>query len=168
MAGDDVAPARSAVLRYAQARPVDPWSHKALVQLAAKAGQPQQAIASLEELDRQESDSGVWAHQLAQLRREAGQLDAAAAAMERALQREPYNGTYRELAATIELQRGQPRASLRHLIALTLLEPELAIHQVRLAALHHRMGNSAEADLAAQRALEMDPQAPVQAFLQRD
>ncbi|MEE9211531.1 MAG: tetratricopeptide repeat protein, partial [Phycisphaeraceae bacterium] len=162
---DDQAAYR-AVLRYAAARPVDPWSHKQLVELAARTGRPQEVIGSLEHLDRHDPTQGRWAYQLAQTYRSSGQLDQAAQAAERALQREPYNATYRELAAAIDLQRNDMDAAVRHVKAMAVLEPDRAIHQVRLAALYHKMSRHEDAHHAAENALQIDPEAPVQRYMQ--
>jgi tetratricopeptide (TPR) repeat protein len=163
-AGDAQA-ARQAVLRYEAARPVDPWSHEMLVQLAAETGRMREAIASMEQLDRQEQSSGRWSYQLAQAYRRSDMLDRAAAAAERALHREPYNGTFRELAATIALQRGDSEGALHQLEATAMLEPDRSIHFVRLAALYHRVGDMDRAKWAAARAVELDADAPVTPFL---
>ncbi len=151
--------------RYAIARPVDPWAQRQLARLALETGHEQEAIAALRELDRQETRSGAWAYQLAQLQRQDSHFDAAADAIDRALRREPYNATYRELAATIALQRHQPEGALSELQALATLEPKRVIHLVRLAALHHKLGQDEKAHNAAIKAKALDPNAPVDQFL---
>jgi len=157
--------ARQAVSRYAAARPVDPWSDKQLAMLAIRAGRPDEAIAHLEQLDRQETQSGQWAHQLTLAHRKAGRLSLAADAIGRALQREPYNPAYRELAATIELQQNHLETALHHLNAMPLLEPDRAIHHIRLAAMHAKMGDAEKAKAAAEKARAIDPNAPVDKYL---
>ena len=164
---DDAEAARIAVLRYAAARPVDPWSHQALAKLAMATGRTDEAIASLEHLDRQEQKTGKWAHQLAVVYRRSGRLDLAAATVQRALSREPYNGTYRELAGAIALQRGDNDAALHHIEALVVLEPTRSIHHVRLAAMYDRIGDAAKARKAAEQARTLDPESPVARFLDR-
>lgn len=128
-------------------------------------GRPERAIGALQHLDSNEQSDGRWAFQLTKLYQRKGDLNAAAAAAKRALQRQPYNGTYRELAATIALQRGDMDVALHHITGLSLLEPDHAIHQVRLAALYHRLGRADDANNAAQAALKLDADAPVQKFL---
>ncbi len=168
VASDDTDAARQAVLRYAAARPVDPWPYRQLVRLSAKANRPDEVIASLRQLDHQENEHGEWAYQLALLHRTANRLDEAAESAMRALYREPYNAQYRELAATIELQRGEVDKALRHMEAMTLLEPTRAVHFIRLAALHHKLGEPDKAKQYAQAALAIDPAANVQQFLGDD
>ena len=163
--GEDLHAARQAVSRYAAARPVDPWSDKQLAMLAIRAGRPDEAIGPLEQLDRRATQSGQWAHQLTLAHREAGRLSLAGDAIQRALQREPYNPAYRELAATIQLQQNNLEAALHHLNAMTLLEPDRAIHQIRLAAMHTKMGDAEKAKAAAQKARAIDPTAPVEKYL---
>lgn len=165
MDAGDAAAAREAVLRYAGARPVDPWSHQQLVLLAGQLDRPEEAIASLEVLDRLDNDSGAWSHQLALIHRQRGDLPQAADAIQRALYREPYNGTYRELSAAIALQRGDLDRATHDLYAMTRLEPQRSMHFVRLAAVHARAGRTDEARLAAEQARQLDPEAPVARFL---
>jgi tetratricopeptide (TPR) repeat protein len=167
LAADDAPAARSAVLRYANARPVDPWGQRVLKDLALAAGRTDEAIAALEHLDQQEQSAGTWAYQLAQLHRRAGRFDLAAGAAWRALYREPYNGTYRELAAAVALQRDENEAALHHIEALVMLEPERAIHLVRLAATYLRLNEPRKARAAAKAARKLDPEAPVARFLDR-
>ena len=162
---DDPEAARTAVMRYSTARPVDPWSHRVLAELSVATGRTDEAIASLEHLDRQEQNTGKWAHQLAVAYRGSGRLDLAAVTIQRALFREPYNGTYRELAGAVALQRGDNDAAVRHIEALVVLEPTRAIHQVRLAAMYDRIGDAAKARKAAEHARTLDPESPVARFL---
>ena len=158
---------RASLIAYAAARPTDLWPHKQIVALGISSGQgDDQLLGSLEQLDRQEQLSGTWAFQLAQLHRGAGQLVDAQDAARRALTREPYNAIYRELAATIALQQGDSESALRHLRAMTLLEPDRASHFVRLAALLYRSNLKDEARAAAEAARKLDANAPVDRFLQ--
>lgn len=161
----DARQALPALMRYAAARPVDPWPDTQIVRLALAAGDGEQAAASLRSLDEQEQSSGKWARQLVRIHREAGRLDEAAAAATRALQREPYNATYRELAAAVQLQRGDTDAALHHLKSMAILEPDRAIHQTRLAALYAKLGREASATDAARHAKRLDPAAPVDKYL---
>jgi len=165
LAGDDIRAAEAAVVRYAQARPIDPWADRAMVALAVKKGEPAAAQRALQRLDRADGGEGDWAAQLTAIHRDAGRLDEAAQAAERALSFQPYNPQRRELTATVQLQRGNLERALHHLRAMPLLEPEQAIHHVRLAAVHHRLGQQGQAMEAAQAALKLDPDAPVQKFL---
>jgi len=165
MAGDDKEAARAAVVRYAMARPIDPWADRALVKLAVETGDAAEAIGALQRLDRRDGGDGDWAAQLAAIHRDAGRLDEAANAAERALSFQPYDAKRRETAATIQLQRGDTQRALHHLKAMPLLEPEQAVHHVRLAAVYHRLGNEEQAAAAARAALALDPKAPVQKFL---
>ncbi len=161
----DAAAAREAVERYAAVRPIDPWSHRSLVKLAADAGDLAAAMPSLEALDRVDNESAAWAAQLAELHRAAGRLDEAQAAIGRAILREPYNASFRTTAATLALRRGEADLALRQLEAIGAIEPDRAQHQVRLAALYQRLGRPGDAKRAAEAARALDPAAPVDAFL---
>jgi tetratricopeptide (TPR) repeat protein len=157
IAADAHAPqARQAVLRYAAARPVDPWSSRMLATLALREGRPQDAIGPLQRLDELELKNSGWSLQLAKLHRSARRHDAAAHAMGGTLRREPYNAAFRELAAAIDLQRGRPEEALHHVRALTLIEPMRSIHHVRLAAVYKRLGRMDDMNAAAQRARELE------------
>ena len=161
----DAAAAERAILRYAAARPVDDWPHRELVKLAARVGDLEMAVPSLEQLDRQDTYTSAWSRQLAEIHRAAGRLDDAADAAGRALLREPYNAALRTLAATIDVQRGNLERAWHHLRALTILEPARSEHHVRLAAILTRLGRADDARAAALKARELDPKAPVDAFL---
>ncbi len=166
IAHDDPTAAYEAVIRYASARPVDPWSDRASVALATHSGHAAEAVGALLELDQTEQTTGDWARQLAQIYRAQGQLDQASAAAERALQREPYNASLRELAATIDLQCKDLPGAAMQIEDMTILEPTRAANFTRLAAIYDRLGRQAEAKTAAQKALELDAKAPVAKFLQ--
>jgi tetratricopeptide (TPR) repeat protein len=156
--------AQAAVSRYARARPVDPWADRAMAQIALRLGQRDKAIGALQRLDRVETGHGTWAFYLARLYRQVGQMDEALASARRALDREPYNPRYRELAATLALQAKKPKRALHHLQAMPRLEPKVAKHHVRLAALHHRMKQFDQANHHAKQARQLDADAPVQRF----
>jgi len=165
MKGIDAGKARAAVERYAASRPVDPWSHEMLYKLAVEIEAVDDAIASLNELDRVESSSGQWAHRLAELYRKQGNFQQAARAIHRALHREPYNASYRELAGAVMIQAKDLPVAAHHVRALTILEPDRSVHHVRLAALYDLMGDKAKSKAAAEAARKVDPKAPVDRFL---
>ncbi|MCX5659068.1 MAG: tetratricopeptide repeat protein [Planctomycetota bacterium] len=163
--GGNPAAAREAVMRYASARPVDPWSDRALFALAIKTGNADEAVGTLMQIDQSEQSTGDWARQLAELYRAQGQFDQAADAALRAIRREPYNATLRELAATLALQKGDLAAAAHQVEAMAMLEPTRSSHQVRLAAIYGKLGRAADAKAAAEQARKLDPKAPVEKFL---
>ena len=128
------------ITRYAAARPVDPWAHQTLVRLAAERGEPQAALGSLQLLERGDNYSAAWSKRLADLHRQAGRLDEAQRALARALQCEPYNATFREDAATVALQLGDVAGAAHQIEALTILEPDRAVHRRRLDAVRGILG----------------------------
>lgn len=160
--------ARTLLLRYADARPVDPWTDEKLAELAIENGEPAKAIPHLEQLDRLDQSTGEHAERLMKLHRRLNRLDEAQHAAKRALFRRPYDPQLREAAATIALQREEPETALHHVRALTLIEPDRAIHFTRLAALLHRLDRAEEAAEAARKALELNEDAPVDRFLGED
>lgn len=166
--GPDPEAARRAVLRYADSRPVDPWPHRALVELSLANGDLTEVLGSLQTIDQIETSSGRWAHELAKVYRADADPTQALRAIDRALDREPYNATYRELAAAIALQIQDNDRALHHVYAAALIEPQRAVHQARLAALYHRMQRFDEADAAARHAMELDPASPASRFLKTE
>lgn len=159
--------ARALALRFAAERPVDPWPHRLIAEIAMETGRVPEAIAAMEQLDRVDGASGEWAVQLTGLYRKMEAYAMAQDAMRRALNREPYNASYRELAAAVSLQADDNDAALRHITALTIIEPQRPVHFVRLAAMQDRIGNGEAAHAAALEARKIDPDAPVDRFLKR-
>jgi tetratricopeptide (TPR) repeat protein len=155
------------VQRYADARPIDPWADCALAKLGVRFDQHAIAIRALEQLDQTEQQTGQWSKQLATIYQEQQRFDHALRAIHRALHREPYDATYRELAATIAMQAGDLVAALRHLVAMTVLEPDRPIHHVRHAAILWRMDRVDEAHEAALKARDLDANAPVERFFKK-
>ncbi len=121
--------------RYAQARPVDPFPHKMLVQIWLASDTPQRAIEHLEALDRLEQKSPVFAMKLAELYRSAGDLQKALEKATRAVQISPYDADYREIAAASAIQAGQLDLARMHVHAMTLIEPDEPRHRERLEAI---------------------------------
>lgn len=126
---------------YAAARPVDPLPHKLLAALYLK-GQaglsPQQAIPHLEYLDAREQNSPSFAAELAKQYAAAGDWTKALPKIRRATQISPYDASLRELAARLSLQAGDRDLAESHIWALTLIEPDRAIHKQRLEAVRKK------------------------------
>lgn len=128
--------------RYAAARPVDPLPHQLLARifLALPAGETVQgkgadaAVEHLEYLDAREQNSPTYAAELARQYMARKDWPKAAAKAERAATIAPYDADYRELAATVALQHKDYQTAIRHITALTLLEPGRDIHTRRLEA----------------------------------
>jgi tetratricopeptide (TPR) repeat protein len=133
--------------RYASARPVDPLPHQMLARLYLAASDdhtiegkgPEGAIPHLEWLDAREQNSASYAAELA--RRYAALQDwpKADAKATRATTIAPFDADYRELAATIALQHQDYATALRHITALTIIEPGREIHKKRLEAIQKMM-----------------------------
>jgi tetratricopeptide (TPR) repeat protein len=141
-AGNTVTPEVLPVLeRYAAARPVDPMPHQLLAAhyLASDEERPK-AIPHLEYLDAREQNSPAYAAELARLYLAAGDLTRAGQKAERVAIIGPYVAANRELAALAALQRGDNAAALRHIEALSTLEPDRVEHKRRLEAIRKRIG----------------------------
>lgn len=162
---DDDARALPLLLRYAAARPVDPWADARLAEVYTRLKQPAEAISHLQNLDRFDQTSGEDAQLLARIDRQLNHFDDAQHAADRALARRPYDAGLRELAAAIALQRRDLPTAQRQIESLTWIEPDRARHFVRLAAIDHLMGKTDEAKAAALQARKLDPHAAVDAFL---
>ena len=54
----------------------------------------------------------------------------------------PFDADYRELAATIALRRNDYETALRHITALTIIEPGRDIHKKRLEAVQKLMASA--------------------------
>ncbi|MFW5652577.1 MAG: tetratricopeptide repeat protein [Planctomycetota bacterium] len=121
--------------RYAEARPVDPMPHRLLAMLKLDAERWPEAIPHLEQLDRWNQRTGAYAIDLARRYRSLGDIEQANAKADRALMMEPFNAAYREFAAALAIEAGRLDDAQRHLIALTLIEPEQGRHLERLQAL---------------------------------
>lgn len=138
--------------RYAKARPVDPLPHQTLAKLYLALKPDEEiggegskgAIPHLEYLDAREQGSPTYAAELARLYAALKEWDKAAAKAERATTIAPYDAQLRELAATVALQHKDYPTALRHITALTVLEPDRAIHKQRLEAIKKRMTDAGE------------------------
>lgn len=130
--------------RYAKARPVDPLPHKVLAKhLLARASEGgtsengtvgAEAIPHLEYLDIREQHTPEYAIELATQYAAMKDWTKASAKADRAVGISPYDASIREFAAKIALQQGDVTTAERHIWALTVLEPDRAIHTQRLDA----------------------------------
>ncbi len=142
---ETVTPELAELLRtYARLCPVDPMPHRLLAkyELTSSEGDASsRAIEHLEFLDAREQHSTSFALELARQYAKLAQWDKAIAKVTRATQISPYDATIRELAATIALRAGRPAVAEGHIIALTKLEPDKAVHQQRLEAVRKMLQN---------------------------
>lgn len=125
--------------RYAKARPVDPLPHRVLAKhylsRSSEGGSSTvEAIPHLEYLDVREQHSPEYAIELAKQYAAVKDWTKASAKSDRAVGISPYDASIRELAARIALQQGDVATAERHIWALTILEPDRAIHRQRLEA----------------------------------
>jgi tetratricopeptide (TPR) repeat protein len=121
--------------QYAEARPVDPLPHRYLALIWQREGDAERAIPHLEYLDDREQYTNVYATALARFYRDLGRFDAALAKANRAVNINAYDAPNRELAAAIAVQAGDLPMARRHIVALTILEPDRPQHQSRLQAI---------------------------------
>ena len=120
---------------YASARPVDPLPQQMLAAIHLESSRPEQAIPYLESIDRLQKYDNIYAVELARLYQKQGRLDEARDRIDRAVLIVPYDARLREEAAAIAIQAKDLPDARRHLVALTLLEPDRAQHAKRLEAI---------------------------------
>lgn len=119
-------------------RPSDDAPHRRLAMhyLAADTfDERARAVPHLEFLDAREINSPAYAAELADLYARLGRNADAMAKSERAATIAPFDANQREQAARMALLAGDRAAAERHLVALTIIEPDRGIHQRRLEAL---------------------------------
>jgi tetratricopeptide (TPR) repeat protein len=124
--------------RMISVRPSDDAPHRRLARhyLAAQTfAERARAVEHLEFLDVREINSPAYAAELADLYAKLGEHDRALAKAERAATIAPFDANQREQAARMALLAGDRAAAERHLVALTIIEPDREIHRRRLAAL---------------------------------
>jgi len=128
--------------RYAKARPVDDMPHRHLAQLYLNSvgGTPDDAIVHLEYLDARIQHTAAYAVALAHRYAANGDWVRARAKAERAVHVAPFDADYRELAAEVAIRSGVWDDALRHIEALTKIEPDRTVHQRRLEAIRKQMG----------------------------
>lgn len=122
---------------YAQVRPVDDLPHRLLARwyLSRESDSEQRgAIEHLAWLDERQTTSAAYAAELARLQADAGDLEAATRSAERASMIAPFDANGREFAARVALMRKDYDTAERHIIALTILEPDREQHARRLEA----------------------------------
>ncbi|MDA1106369.1 MAG: tetratricopeptide repeat protein [Planctomycetota bacterium] len=120
--------------RYAALRPVDLWPRK---KLAAHwmLRDPIKASAHLEALDSAAEDDPSFALELSHTARRRGDAPAALRWATRATRISPFDATLREEAAAAAIEAKDWDAARRQLEALTILEPDRAIHRTRMEKL---------------------------------
>ncbi|MFM7809680.1 MAG: tetratricopeptide repeat protein, partial [Planctomycetota bacterium] len=124
---------------YAKARPVDPLPDR----LLAAGERGPDAAPHLRRLDDLEERDPAYALELARLLRAQGDRPGALARAEKAARIDGYDPATRELAAAIAIEAGQFDAAVRHLRALTLLEPDQPRHAERMKRLRQMMERGA-------------------------
>ncbi len=125
--------------RYAAARPTDPMPHRHLARLHLRSEDPSRAIPHLEYLDAREVYSPAYAVALAKRYSAQGRYADAMEAAQRATRIAPFDGDYRELAAEVAVRMGDLPLARTHIEALTILEPDIALHKRRLDAVDQRL-----------------------------
>jgi Flp pilus assembly protein TadD len=141
--GEGDAPDVIALLdRYSRARPVDPFPHRKLAEVALLSGRDAEAVPHLERLDAVTDRENSYAIELARIARAAGDGPRAGTHIERAVRINPFDPSLRELAAATQLEAGNMAAARVHVVALGILEPTREQHKRRLARLDELMANA--------------------------
>jgi tetratricopeptide (TPR) repeat protein len=128
--------------RWAGAVPVADEPRRMLVLLARESGidpADETTIGYLEHLDARAQYTGAYAAELARLYMQRDEAERAMAKAERAVRIEPFDAPLRELAATIAWRAGALERAVGHVEALTVIEPDRAIHAQRLDAMRRRL-----------------------------
>lgn len=124
--------------RLMAARPSDDAPHRRLTRhyLAADSfAERARAVEHLEFLDAREINSPAYAAELSAIYAGLGEHARAMAKAERAATIAPFDANQREQAARMALLAGDRAAAERHIVALTIIEPDRDIHRRRLGAL---------------------------------
>ncbi len=129
--------------RYVDLRPIDPAPRRQLIKLFGAEGPDQRAQPHLEVLDRAQTNSPVYAVQLAEIYRQNDDLERALDKVTRAVSIHPYHAPYRELAAAIAIEAGAFEKAKGHIIALAILEPDRPLHSKRLNAIEQLLEQQA-------------------------
>ncbi|HWB19581.1 MAG TPA: hypothetical protein VG711_04715, partial [Phycisphaerales bacterium] len=133
--GEDSRSTIDLLKRYAALRPVDPYPHKKLAQIALAENDVPEAIEHLEVLDSYEDKSPVYAVKLAELYRGQKNCERALLKIRRAVNINPYSAPNHELAAAIAIEAGKLDVAKQHLEMLTKIEPDRPQHKKRLEAI---------------------------------
>lgn len=120
---------------WAEAAPVAEEPHRLLARFYLDQESPEmqsRAVAHLEFLDARAQYTPAYAAALAKRYAETGEKALAVRKAERAVSIAPYDADQRELAARVTLVAGLYESTQRHLEALAMIEPDRALHGVRL------------------------------------
>ncbi len=132
------------LVRYAAIRTVDDLPHRLLARWYLTRDDPQQhaeAIPHLEWLDTRQTTSAAYAAELARQYVATGAFDQAIRHAERATQVAPFDANEREFAARVALLAKDYATAERHIVALTILEPDRTQHIKRLEAIRTMIEN---------------------------
>jgi tetratricopeptide (TPR) repeat protein len=121
--------------RLCRARPVDPFPHRKLAEVALLSGRDGEAVPHLERLDAVTDRENSYAIELSRIARAAGDGARAGNHIERAVRINPFDPSLRELAAATQIEAGNLAAARVHVVALGILEPDREQHKRRLVRL---------------------------------
>lgn len=121
--------------RWAHAVPVSPTPRKLLASYYLASDEPTRAIETLGWLDAREQHTPAYAARLARLLGAQGRWEEAFAKAQRATRIAPFDADQRELAAAVAIKAGRLAAAQEHIEALVAIEPDVAQHNDRLAAI---------------------------------
>jgi tetratricopeptide (TPR) repeat protein len=122
---------------YARVRPVDDLPHRLLARwylTRNDTAEQAKAIELLAWLDERQTTSTAYASELARLCLDTGDLERAGHYAQRASRIAPFDAAAREFAARVALLRKDYATAERHIVALTILEPDRPQHAKRLEA----------------------------------
>jgi hypothetical protein len=132
----DADPDAAAIARlraYAALRPDDPWPHRVLAKAALGAGDRAGAVADLAYLDARADNDVSFAMELAGIERSRKNFAGALEHASKAGRIKAYDPATREFVAAVAVEAGDLATARMHIEALTMLEPSVERHRLRLA-----------------------------------
>ena len=146
--------------------PMDPASWRGLAGIYLKRGEHDLALPQLLELARTEVDDATVPAKIAGIYRRRGRLGEARYWYRRALYIDPFDVDLHRALGDTSMQAGDTKMALDEYKMLTKLEPDDPKHFENAAFAAHKLGDKAEAQKFARRAVRLDPASPARSLLQ--
>ena len=145
--------------------PLDPTSWSGLGGIYFKRDDYDKALPQLLEVARIEAHDAEVPAQIAKIFRTRGQLPDALYWYRRTLDVNPVDAELQQALAETCMLAGQTGAALQAYLILTKVEPTKAKNFEQAAFAAHKLGDKAQAQTLARRAVELDPDSPAKGLL---